>query len=64
MKKDKGTGSAPRRAHSLSLCLSEHDLERLMRLRESEFEEVVSYMLENDCKLEQEAIGKRGVWEG
>ncbi len=38
--------------------LTEHDRERLTRLRESEFKEVVSYMLENDCKLEQEAIGK------
>jgi hypothetical protein len=36
--------------------LTNHDRERLMKLRESQFKEVISYMLENDCKLEQEAI--------
>lgn len=36
--------------------LTENDRERLMKLKESEFKEVISYMLEHDCKLEQEAI--------
>lgn len=36
--------------------LTEHDRERLMKLKESQFKEVITYMLENDCKLEQEAI--------
>lgn len=36
--------------------LTDHDRDRLIRLRESQFKEVISYMLENDCKLEQEAI--------
>jgi len=36
--------------------LTEHDRERLIKLGEGQFKEVISYMLENDCKLEQEAI--------
>jgi len=36
--------------------LTEHDRDRLMKLRESQFKEVIGYMLENNCKLEQEAI--------
>ncbi len=36
--------------------LTDHDRDRLIKLRESQFKEVISYMLENDCKLEQEAI--------
>ena len=36
--------------------LTDHDRDKLIKLRESQFKEVISYMLENDCKLEQEAI--------
>ncbi|HZK53715.1 MAG TPA: Wadjet anti-phage system protein JetD domain-containing protein [Desulfosporosinus sp.] len=36
--------------------LTDHDRDRLIKLRGSQYEEVISYMLENDCKLEQEAI--------
>ena len=37
--------------------LTENDRIRLQSLRDSEFKEVVEYMLENNCKLEQEALG-------
>ena len=37
--------------------LTENDKIRLGKLRDGEFADVVNYMLENDCKLEQEAIG-------
>jgi len=36
--------------------LTDNDKKRLSNLLNSEFHEVVSYMLENDCKLEQEAM--------
>jgi hypothetical protein len=39
-----------------SKSLTENDKVRLKRLRGSEFDEVIEYMLENNCKLEQEAI--------
>ena len=39
-----------------SKSLTENDRVRLKRLRGSEFDEVIEYMLENNCKLEQEAI--------
>ncbi len=37
--------------------LTENDRTRLLKLKNSEYNEVVDYMLENNCKLEQEAIG-------
>ena len=36
--------------------LTENDRIRLKKLLGGEFDEVINYMLENDCKLEQEAI--------
>ena len=36
--------------------LTENDRIRLKNLLGGEFDEVINYMLENDCKLEQEAI--------
>ncbi len=36
--------------------LTINDRDRLIKLKESQFKEVIGYMLENDCKLEQEAI--------
>jgi hypothetical protein len=36
--------------------LSENDGRRLSNLLESEFGETVKYMIENNCKLEQEAV--------
>lgn len=36
--------------------LTENDRARLKHLLGGEFDEVISYMLENDCKLEQEAV--------
>ncbi|NTW71346.1 MAG: DUF2399 domain-containing protein [Eubacteriaceae bacterium] len=39
-----------------SKSLTENDKERLKRFKDSEFAEVIDYMLENNCKLEQEAI--------
>lgn len=36
--------------------LTENDRSRLANLKDTEFAEVVEYMLQNDCKLEQEAI--------
>lgn len=36
--------------------LTENDCIRLQRIKDSQFCEVVGYMLENNCKLEQEAI--------
>ncbi|MBC7765285.1 MAG: DUF2399 domain-containing protein [Hyphomonadaceae bacterium] len=36
--------------------LTENDRVRLLKLKESTFKNVISYMLENNCKLEQEAI--------
>ena len=39
--------------------LTENDRRRLIPLLETEFREVVAYMLENNCKLEQEALDIR-----
>lgn len=36
--------------------LTDNDRDRLAKLEDSQFKEVISYMLENNCKLEQEAI--------
>ena len=36
--------------------LTENDRKRLNRLEKTRFNEVISYMLEHNCKLEQEAI--------
>lgn len=36
--------------------LTDNDRERLLRLEDSQYGDVISYMLENNCKLEQEAI--------
>ena len=36
--------------------LTENDRERLKRIKVPEFENVIQYMLDNDCKLEQEAV--------
>lgn len=36
--------------------LTENDQDRLKRLKCSEFDEVIEYMLDNNCKLEQEAV--------
>lgn len=36
--------------------LTENDRVRLSRLADSEFSEVISYMLKNNCKLEQESL--------
>ena len=48
--------------HTLRQCscftkpLTDNDKKRLQNLLDSEFSEVVQYMLENNCKLEQEAL--------
>ena len=39
--------------------LTDNDRKRLNRLKETRFSEVISYMLEHNCKLEQEAIKLR-----
>jgi len=39
-----------------SKTLTDNDRERLSKLKDSQFNEVISYMLKNNCKLEQEAI--------
>lgn len=36
--------------------LTENDRKRLENLKDTEFSETISYMLENDCKLEQESM--------
>lgn len=36
--------------------LTDNDRKRLKKLLDSEFNEVISFMLDNDCKLEQEAV--------
>ena len=36
--------------------LTDNDRKRLENLKSSEFSEIVSFMLENDCKLEQESM--------
>ncbi len=45
-----------RQHQNYSKSLTENDKERLKRFKGSEFDEVIDYMLENNCKLEQEAI--------
>lgn len=40
--------------------LTENDRIRLNRLGDSDFSEVIRYMLENNCKLEQEAVSETG----
>ena len=42
--------------HQYTKTLTENDRSRLEKLLDSEFRETVSYMLEYDCKLEQEAL--------
>ena len=39
--------------------LTDRDRSRLKNLLGGEFDTVIRYMLENDCKLEQEAIVKK-----
>lgn len=39
--------------------LTENDKTRLSNLKDSEFSEVITYMLENNCKLEQEALNAK-----
>ena len=36
--------------------LTQNDKERLKRINEPDFKETIEYMLENNCKLEQEAV--------
>lgn len=36
--------------------LTDNDRDRLKKIKNSEFEEVIDYMLDNNCKLEQEVI--------
>lgn len=36
--------------------LEKNDRKRLLSLLGSEFDDTINYMLEHDCKLEQEAI--------
>lgn len=36
--------------------LTENDRDRLKKLKGNGFDEVIDYMLDNNCKLEQEAI--------
>ena len=38
--------------------LTDNDIVRLKNLLESEFKETINFMLENDCKLEQENLDK------
>ena len=42
--------------------LTENDRERLLKLRDSNFSEVINFMLENNCKLEQEAVNTKNVY--
>lgn len=42
--------------YSYSKKLTDNDRDRLVKLKDSQYSEVISYMLENNCKLEQEAI--------
>lgn len=42
--------------YQYSKKLTDNDHDRLLKLKDSEFNEVINYMLENNCKLEQEAI--------
>lgn len=45
-----------KRFQNYSKKLTENDRNKLLKLKCSLFSEVISYMLENNCKLEQEAI--------
>ena len=36
--------------------LTDNDKQRLLLLMDSEYSQVITYMMENNCKLEQEAI--------
>ena len=36
--------------------LTDHDIDRLLKLKDTRYSEVISYMLDHDCKLEQEAL--------
>ena len=45
------------RYSSYTKKLTENDIKRLKKLLDSEFAETVRYMLEHNCKLEQEAVG-------
>jgi hypothetical protein len=45
-----------RQYRDFSKRLTDNDRERLKRLQGGRFNEVISYMLEHDCKLEQEAV--------
>jgi hypothetical protein len=36
--------------------LTENDKDRLLKLKDNQYRDVIKYMLENNCKLEQEAI--------
>jgi hypothetical protein len=45
-----------RQYRDFSKRLSDNDRDRLKRLQGGRFDEVISYMLEHDCKLEQEAV--------
>lgn len=42
--------------HHYSKNLTDNDRHRLIKFKDSQFNEVISFMLENNCKLEQEAI--------
>lgn len=42
--------------HNYSKELTDHDRDRLLKLKGIQYDEVITYMLENNCKLEQEAI--------
>lgn len=41
---------------SYTKMLTDNDVKRLYDLQSSEFYETINYMLEHNCKLEQEAI--------
>ena len=48
---------APLQQYSdLTKQLTDNDRKRLQQLTDDEFSKVIQYMLENNCKLEQEAI--------
>lgn len=41
--------------------LTENDKKRLTLLLDSEFEDTIRFMLDNDCKLEQEAMDLKEI---
>ncbi len=47
--------------YQFSKKLTDNDKKRLLPLLDSEFEETVRFMVENDCKLEQEAMDLSGI---